>query len=128
MSKSNSHFASITSKPLFIRVAESIVIHELCHLIEPNHSQKFWDLVYKYCPEYKIYKKWIKENIANYKRYLQENNVYYAKDLLLSSLDLFLLPVEEFINKFEKLKTRLGTDFVDKLGEDSSLIEIMYDN
>ena len=60
-------------------------------------------------------------------RYLQENNVYYAKNLLLSSLDLFLLPVEEFINRFEKLKTILGTDFVDKLGEDSSLIEIMYE-
>ena len=66
-------------------------------------------------------------NISKIFRYLQENNVYYAKDLLLSSLDLFLLPVEEFINKFEKLKTRLGTDFVDKLGEDSSLIEIMYE-
>ncbi len=67
-------------------------------------------------------------NISKIFRYLQENNVYYAKDLLLSSLDLFLLPVEEFINRFEKLKTRLGADFVDKLGEDSSLIEIMYDN
>ena len=66
-------------------------------------------------------------NISKIFRYLQENNVYYAKDLLLSSLDLFLLPVEDFINKFEKLKTRLGTDFVDKLGEDSSLIEIMYE-
>ena len=67
-------------------------------------------------------------NISKIFRYLQENNVYYAKDLLLLSLDLFLLPVEEFINNFEKLKTILGTDFVDKLGEDSSLIEIMYDN
>ena len=67
-------------------------------------------------------------NISKIFRYLQENNVYYAKDLLLSSLDLFLLPVEDFINHFEKLKIRLGTDFVDKLGEDSSLIEIMYDN
>ena len=66
-------------------------------------------------------------NISKIFRYLQENNVYYAKDLLLSSLDLFLLPVEEFINHFEKLKTILGTDFVDKLGEDSSLIEIMYE-
>ena len=66
-------------------------------------------------------------NISKIFRYLQENNVYYAKDLLLSSLDLFLLPVEEFINKFEKLKIRLGTDFVDKLGENSSLIEIMYE-
>ncbi len=67
-------------------------------------------------------------NVSKIFRYLQENNVYYAKDLLLSSLDLFLLPAEDFIKQFEKLKTKLGTDFVDKLGEDSSLIEIMYDN
>ena len=67
-------------------------------------------------------------NISKIFRYLQKNNVYYAKDLLLSSLDLFLLPVEDFIRQFEKLKTRLGDDFVEKLGEDSSLIEIMYDN
>ncbi len=67
-------------------------------------------------------------NISKIFRYLQKNNVYYAKDLLLSSLELFLLPVEDFIRQFEKLKTRLGADFVDKLGEDSSLIEIMYDN
>lgn len=67
-------------------------------------------------------------NVSKIFRYLQENNVYYAKDLLLSSLDLFLLPVEDFIKQFEKLKNRLGADFVDKLGEDSSLIEIMYDN
>ena len=66
-------------------------------------------------------------NVSKIFRYLQENNVYYAKDLLLSSLDLFLLPVEDFIKQFEKLKTRLGADFVDKLGEDSSLIEIMYE-
>ena len=66
-------------------------------------------------------------NVAKIFRYLQENNVYYAKDLLLSSLDLFLLPVEDFIRQFEKLKNRLGADFVDKLGEDSSLIEIMYE-
>ena len=66
-------------------------------------------------------------NISKIFRYLQENNVYYAKDLLLSSLDLFLLPVEDFIRQFEKLKTKLGADFVDKLGEDSSLIEIMHE-
>lgn len=36
-------------------------------------------------------------NVSKIFRYLQENNVYYAKDLLLSSLDLFLLPVEDFI-------------------------------
>ena len=67
-------------------------------------------------------------NINKIFDYLNMNNVYYAKDLLISSLDLFLLPVEVFIKQFEKLKNKLGNDFVDKLGEDSSLIEIMYED
>lgn len=58
--------------------------------------------------------------------YLIENNIYYAKDLFLESLDLFLRPFEEFVKKFEKLKNILGPDFADKLGDDSSLIELMY--
>lgn len=68
------------------------------------------------------------ENISKIFEYLFNNNVDYAKDLLLSSLDLFLLPVEEFINKFEKLKKKLGTNFAERLGNDCSYIEIMYDN
>lgn len=66
------------------------------------------------------------ENIDKIINYLEKNNVDYAKDLLISSLDLFLLPVEDFIKQFEKLKNELGRDFAEKLGEDSSLIEIMY--
>ena len=34
-------------------LAEYIVVHELCHLIELNHSKKFWDLVGSYLPNYK---------------------------------------------------------------------------
>lgn len=30
-----------------------IIVHELCHLKEFNHSQKFWNLVAKAMPEYK---------------------------------------------------------------------------
>ena len=67
------------------------------------------------------------ENVAEITNYLLNNGVYYAKDLFLSSFDLFLLDKEEFIKKFEKLKQRLGDNFVDKLAEDSSLIEIMYE-
>ena len=65
-------------------------------------------------------------NISKIFSYLNENGVYYAKDLLLNSLDLFILPYEDFVNRFEKLKNALGVDFADKLGEDSSLIEYMY--
>lgn len=68
------------------------------------------------------------ENVSKILKYLNDNMVYYAKDLLLSSLDLFLLPVEQFIKKFGNLKNKLGPNFVEKLGEDVSLIEIMYED
>lgn len=38
-----------------------VVIHELSHLIEPNHSRNFWKVVEKYCPNYKEIKKKLKE-------------------------------------------------------------------
>ena len=67
------------------------------------------------------------ENLEKIFNYLDENGVYYAKDLLLTSLDLFLLPHKIFIKKFEVLKNKLGENFIDDLGENSSLIEIMYE-
>ena len=67
------------------------------------------------------------ENVCKIFSYLNKNGVYYAKDLFLDSLDLFLHPCETFVKKFEHLKEVLGNEFVDKLGEDASLIEIMYE-
>lgn len=37
-----------------------VVIHELCHLIEFNHSARFWNLVQNQMPEYEAWKKWLK--------------------------------------------------------------------
>jgi len=68
------------------------------------------------------------ENVTKIFRYLNENNIYYAKDLFLSSLDLFLLPLDQFIIQFEKLKKKLGENYAFQLGEDTSLIEIMYED
>ena len=34
-----------------------IVVHEVCHLVHLNHSQKFWDLVAKTIPNYKEIRK-----------------------------------------------------------------------
>jgi hypothetical protein len=34
------------------RLADYIIVHELCHLKEFNHSQKFWNLVAKMMPDY----------------------------------------------------------------------------
>lgn len=38
-------------------LADYIIVHELCHLKELNHSQKFWDLVGKALPEYRRLKR-----------------------------------------------------------------------
>lgn len=31
---------------------DSVVVHELCHRIEMNHSKRFYDLLYRYFPAY----------------------------------------------------------------------------
>ena len=67
------------------------------------------------------------ENVYKIFSYLYKNGVYYAEDLFYNSLDLFLYPCEVFIKKFEHLKEVLGNEFVDKLGDDASLIELMYE-
>ena len=43
-------------------VLDYVVIHELCHLIEFNHSPRFWRLVEGQMPEYAFWKKWLKEH------------------------------------------------------------------
>ena len=39
-----------------------VVIHELCHLIEFNHSARFWGLVQSQMSEYEYWKKWLKDH------------------------------------------------------------------
>ena len=43
-------------------VLEYVCAHELAHLIERNHSERFWRLVEKAVPDYKGKIKWLKEN------------------------------------------------------------------
>ena len=43
-------------------VQDYVVIHELCHRKELNHSAAFWAEVEKYCPDYPIYRKWLRDN------------------------------------------------------------------
>lgn len=38
-----------------------VVIHELAHRRHMNHSADFWAEVEKYCPDYKVQRKWLKE-------------------------------------------------------------------
>lgn len=41
-------------------VIDYVVVHELCHRIEMNHSQSFWKEVEKILPDYKKRIRWLK--------------------------------------------------------------------
>lgn len=43
-------------------VVDYVIIHELAHLIELNHSDRFWKLVEDAMPDYKRAEKWLSKN------------------------------------------------------------------
>nr|MBQ6242846.1 M48 family metallopeptidase [Lachnospiraceae bacterium] len=45
-----------------MQVLDSVVVHELCHRLEPNHSARFYAHVLRVFPEYREWNNWLKEN------------------------------------------------------------------
>jgi len=45
-----------------IEVIDYVVVHELCHLGQMNHSSRFWALVEEVMPGHKAHRKWLKDN------------------------------------------------------------------
>lgn len=45
-----------------LSVIDYVVVHELAHVVEKNHSRRFWARVAQIIPEHKQYRKWLKEN------------------------------------------------------------------
>ncbi len=43
-----------------MKIIDYLVIHEICHLQEMNHSKRFWKLVENLDPDYKIHAKYLK--------------------------------------------------------------------
>ena len=48
------------------RLADYIIVHELCHLGEFNHSRKFWNLVAKAIPDYLEIRNELKHNNVSF--------------------------------------------------------------
>lgn len=43
-------------------IVDYVVIHETCHMIQRNHSSRFWSLVAKLDPYYREHRKWLRDN------------------------------------------------------------------
>ncbi len=44
------------------KVIDYVLVHELAHILELNHSKKFWDTVGQMFPDYKVHRKWLMAN------------------------------------------------------------------
>lgn len=55
----NFHWGTILLPP---SVVDYVVVHELAHLVEPNHTPEFWARVARTLPEYEQRKAWLAEH------------------------------------------------------------------
>ena len=55
---------SLSARLLFApqAIVDYVIIHELSHLIELNHSDRFWAIVKNACPNYEESERWLKEH------------------------------------------------------------------
>ncbi|MFV0388558.1 MAG: M48 family metallopeptidase [Pyrinomonadaceae bacterium] len=45
-----------------VSVIDYVIVHELAHLLEANHTQRFWTIISVQLPHYQKAKDWLKEN------------------------------------------------------------------
>lgn len=50
------------------RVVDYIVVHELAHLLEPNHTPRFWNIIAVQLPDYKVSREWLVKHGADLER------------------------------------------------------------
>ena len=45
-------------------MVDYVVVHELVHLGQPDHSKKFWDKVRKIMPDYELRRHWLQDHVG----------------------------------------------------------------
>lgn len=61
---SSSHQIVLSTRLVFApqEVVDYVILHELAHLLEMNHSERFWKIVAHMMPDYQVHEIWLKEN------------------------------------------------------------------
>lgn len=76
---------------------------EVLLALDDNNVQKIWD-------------------------YLQKQNIDFVEDIVIQYADLFVLPFEEFVERFERLKDKYFANFVMYLAFHMDILEEMCEN
>ena len=45
-----------------LSVLDYVLIHELVHIKEKNHSRRFWDYLRSVLPDYQEHRRWLREH------------------------------------------------------------------
>lgn len=54
----------LIKKPL--KCLEYVLVHEMVHLLEPSHNQRFYQLMSKFMPEWKVYKNRLRDSVCQF--------------------------------------------------------------
>ncbi len=47
-----------------LEIMDYVIVHELAHMLEANHSRQFWSIVARYCPDHKKHRIWLRRNAS----------------------------------------------------------------
>ncbi len=62
-----------------IEALEYVIIHELCHLRHPDHSERFWNLVGTFVPTFKTHRSWLNSNQFAFDFLSKQSDLYHSK-------------------------------------------------
>jgi predicted metal-dependent hydrolase len=46
-------------------VRDYVILHELAHLREPNHSRRFWRVMSRICPDWREARQWLRDHVSS---------------------------------------------------------------
>ena len=76
--------------------------------------------------EFSILKGVSKENMIHIVQFLESEQVDYIEDIILNYYDLFLIEYPLFVNRYNRLKQKYGSQLVEKIAWNLDILEELF--